>query len=256
MFKDEFQAMCNIGKNKINLFSTNLPGYFVSAIMAGLYVAFGSFVAYSVGTPLSAADSPVTRVIMAAAFSVALSLVICAGAELFTGNVLVFTSSALRKEIPWRKHGKASLVCYIGNFAGSLIAAGLFQLTGIANGPIGDFFAASAATKMSYSPLELFTRALLCNMLVCLAVWCSIKLKSESGKLILVFLCIFTFMVCGFEHSIANMGILAIGLLNPGAEALSLSGYGYNLALATLGNIVGGLLITFPYYLISKDTTK
>ena len=257
MFKDEFQAVCDAGKKKLSLLQNNPSGYFISTMLAGIYVAFGAFVAYVAGTPLKAVDSPMTKIIMAAVFSVALSLVICAGSDLFTGNVFVFTSSSLKKEVTWRHAGKVGIVSYIGNFVGTMVAVAIFQFSGVANGSVGEFFAATAATKMSYPPVELLMRGILCNMLVCLAVWCSIKLKSESGKLIMIFWCIMTFIVCGFEHSIANMGILAIGLLNAGQEAISIGGYVYNLSLATLGNIIGGaLFIAWPYYMISKDKNK
>ena len=257
MFKEEFQAVCEAGKKKLGLLQSNPAGYFVSTMLAGIYVAFGAFVAYVAGTPLIAAESPMTKIVMAAVFTVALSLVICAGSDLFTGNVFVFTSSSLRKEVKWRNAAKVWIVSYIGNFVGSIVAVVLFQFSGVANGPVGDFFAATAATKMSYPPIELLMRGILCNMLVCLAVWSSIKLKSESAKLIMVFWCIMTFMVCGFEHSIANMTILAVGLLNAGQEAITIGGYVYNLSLATLGNIIGGaLFIALPYYMISKNKTK
>jgi len=254
MYKDEFQAVCNAAKGKLNLLTKNPTGYFLSSMLAGLYVAFGAIVSYSVGATLKAADSPMTKVMASAIFCVALCLVICAGSDLFTGNVFTLTSAALKKEIKWGNVGQVGAVSYIGNFVGTMVAVALFHFSGVASGPVGEYFATASAVKMSYSPLELLLRGVLCNILVCLAVWCSLKLKSESGKLIMIFLCIFTFMYCGFEHSIANMGILLVGLLNQGAEALSVGGYFYNLALSTLGNIIGGaLFVAIPYYIISKD---
>ena len=257
MFKDEFQAVCNSGKAKLTLLKTNPCGYFFSAMLSGMFVAFGSFACFAAGAPLQAADSPATRIIMAAVFAIALSLIISAGSELFTGNCFVLTAASFRKAITWRDNISLGIFCYLGNFVGAIISVVIFQLSGVANGGIGAFFAASAASKMAIAPVELIMRGIFCNILVCLAVWCSIKLKSESAKLIMAFWCIFAFMICGFEHSIANMIILAVGLLNATSEAVSISGYIYNLALSTLGNIIGGVFfVALPYYMISKDTSK
>lgn len=90
--------------------------------------------------------------------------------------------------------------------------------------------------------------------MVCLAVWVSYRLKSESGKLILIFWCLFVFVTAGFEHSIANMSLLTIALLKPFGAAVSLAGYFYNILVVILGNMTGGiLLVVLPYYFISAE---
>ena len=91
-------------------------------------------------------------------------------------------------------------------------------------------------------------------MLVCLAVWCGTKMKSESGKLIMIFWCIYVFMICGFEHSVANMTVMAVGLLDPnGVAGISVGGYVHNLLWVTLGNMLGGIFfVAWPYYMIQK----
>lgn len=257
MFKDEFQTVCKAGKNKLTLLNDNPAAYFISSMMAGIFVAIGAFTCYSTGATLNATDSASIKIVMATVFAVALSLVIAAGSELFTGNVFVLTSSLFNKTVTWREHCKVSFVAYIGNFVGAIIAVTVFQLSGSVSGAVGEIFATSSAAKMAYTPLEIIMRGILCNTLVCLAVWCSIKLTSESAKLIMVFWCVFAFMICGGEHSIANMSILAAGLLNAGHEAVTIGGYFYNLAFSTFGNIIGGVIfVALPYYMISKDTTK
>ena len=107
---------------------------------------------------------------------------------------------------------------------------------------------------MTASPVALLLKGILCNTLVCMAVWCSIKLKSDSGKLIMVFWCIFTFMICGFEHSVANMTTMAVGLMNAGDAAVNVGGYIYNLFFVTVGNMIGGVLVVaLPYHFIAKE---
>lgn len=253
MFQEEFQAVCNSGKAKSNFMQNNPLGYFISSMVAGMFISFGSFVTFVMGTPLKAAGDPMLKAVMAFSFAAALSLIITAGAELFTGNNFVMTSASLNKEVAWGKTFKLFGFCYIGNLLGSILSVLVFQLTGVPKGEVGAMFAATTATKMGLPLVEMFTRAIFCNILVCLAVWCSIKLKNEVAKLIMVFWCIFVFMVCGFEHSVANMSIMGVGLLNAGDAAVSIGGYVYNLVVVSLGNMIGGMLfVAVPYYLISK----
>ena len=257
MYKDEFKAVCNAGKSKLDLLNSNPIGYFFSAMTAGLFISFGVFICYSSGASLAVANPAGTKLITSAVFAIALSLVIAAGAELFTGNCFVLTAASLNKTISWGSHARLGIVAYLGNFVGMLISIGLFQLSGVTKGVTGELLASSSAAKMAYPPVELLIRGILCNILVCIAVWCSIKLKNEAAKLMIALWCVFAFMICGFEHSIANMGILALGLLNAGSEAVSIGGYVYNLALSTLGNIIGGMLfVALPYYMVSKATSK
>lgn len=254
MFKNEFDAVCNAGKNKIGFLEKNLLGYFIASLIAGMFIAFGSLVTFTIGSGLAAVNSPFTKIIQSFAFSAALSLVVAAGAELFTGNNFVLASSSFAKQVAWKKTVKLWIICYIGNWIGSLATAGMFQLGGVPKGAIGEYFATVSAAKMALSPMEMIVRAILCNILVCLAVWCSIKLKSETAKLIMVFWCIFVFMSCGCEHSVANMSVMAVGLFNPGEAVVSIGGYFSNLLFVTLGNMIGGILfVALPYFLISKE---
>lgn len=161
----------------------------------------------------------------------------------------------MEKSIRWAQAMRVWLVCYLGNLLGSVTLAVLFTLTGIpGSGAAGEFFANTAASKMAGTPGNLFAKAVLCNILVCLAVWCGMRLKSEGAKLAMNFCCVSTFVICGYEHSVANMTFFAIGLLNPQGAAVSLGGAFYNLLIVTAGNMVGGiLLVAVPYFLISRE---
>ena len=144
MFDEDFQAVCNAGKGKLSLLENNPAGYFVSSMVAGMFISFGSFVTFVMGTPLKLANDPMTKGIMAFCFAAALSLVIAAGAELFTGNNFVMTAAVLGKTVTWAQTIKLWVVCYIGNFVGSWILVGIFQLTGIPSGDVAAHFAAAA----------------------------------------------------------------------------------------------------------------
>ena len=145
--------------------------------------------------------------------------------------------------------------CWIGNLVGSVLIACIYMATGLAVGDVGQCMADAAAAKMTAPALALFARGILCNFLVCLAVWCGFRAKSDSGKLIMVFWCILAFFTCGFEHSVANMTLLTIGLfIQSMNDAISVGGYFFNLCLVTLGNIVGGaLFVAVPYHIVSKE---
>ena len=107
---------------------------------------------------------------------------------------------------------------------------------------------------MAGTPANLFAKAILCNILVCIAIWCGTKMKSEGAKMFMNFCCVGTFVTCGFEHSIANMTFLSIGLMNPMGKAITMGGFFYNLGIVTLGNMVGGILfVAVPYYVISRE---
>ncbi|MBN1065821.1 formate/nitrite transporter family protein [Clostridium botulinum] len=253
MFCEEFNSVVVAAKAKVNLLKNNKLGYFISSMLAGAYVGMGIILIFTIGGLLSSAGSPFTKVIMGASFGVALSLVVMAGSELFTGNNFVMTAGSLSGEVTWSDTLKVWELCFLGNLVGSIITGAMFYLTGLATGPVGEFIASTSAVKMSVPFLPLLMRGVLCNILVCLAVWCSFRCKNEVAKLIMIFWCLFVFITAGFEHSVANMTLLTVGLLSPGAADVSVMGYLYNIIVVTLGNIIGGaIFLAVPYYLISK----
>lgn len=255
MFKNEIEAVGNAAKGKVGLMEKNMTGYVLMSVLAGMYIALGSILMGVVGGVFTGGGAYSTKLACGIVFSVGLCFVTMAGAELFTGNNFVMTIGGLTKTVSWGNVVKLWVICWIGNLIGSVIAAAIFTMTGIpAGGDIGAFFANAAAGKMAGSVPSLFAKAILCNICVCVAIWCGTKLKSEGAKIAMNFCCVTTFVTCGFEHSIANMTFLSIGLMNPNGAAVSMAGFWYNLAVVTLGNMVGGILfVAIPYYLISKD---
>jgi nitrite transporter NirC len=196
---------------------------------------------------------------MGVSFGVALTLVIFAGSELFTGNNLIMTVGALSRTASLSALAKVWAVSFAGNLIGSMLLA----LATVGSGVLGkpparDFVLAAVAAKMTAPALELFFRGILCNALVCLAVWMSLRAKDEVARLVLIFWCLFAFIGSGFEHSVANMTLLALGLFLPHDPALvSWMGFGRNLAVVTAGNIVGGaLLIGLPYWYIAQGQRR
>jgi nitrite transporter NirC len=192
---------------------------------------------------------------MGCAFGVALSLVVICGAELFTGNNMVMTAGMTCRTVSVPDALKLWLLCWVGNLLGGILLSIFFFLTDLDTGATLDAITSAAAAKMTARPVALFMRGVLCNILVCLAVWSGFRSQSDAGKLIMVFWCLLAFFATGFEHSIANMTVLTVALLDrAGNTSITLPGYCYNLALVTLGNMAGGiLLVGCPYYIGSRQ---
>jgi len=215
-------------------------GFWISAMMAGAYVGLGIILIFSVG---SDADPAYRALIMGCSFGIALTLVVFAGSDLFTGHTMFMPMGLLRGRVGWGDLASVGVMSWPGNLVGAGLLAALLVAGGggAALASKSGFLLTVAAAKMSAPPLALFARAILCNWLVCLAVWCSFRTTSDVAKLILVFWCLFAFIGAGFEHSIANMTLLTLGLLLPHDPALvSWAGFARNLLVVTAGNVVGG----------------
>jgi nitrite transporter NirC len=233
--------------------------YLVLSALAGAYVGLGIVLIFAIGAPLQAAGSGATKAVMGASFGVALTLVIFAGSELFTGNNLVMTVGALSRTVSAGALAKVWALSFVGNLAGSALLALATAASGVlGKAPAKEFVLGIVAAKMSAPALDLFFRGVLCNMLVCLAVWMGMRAKDETARLVLIFWCLFAFIGAGFEHSVANMTLLALGLFLPHDPALvSWAGFARNLLLVTMGNVVGGaLLIALPYWYVAQGQRR
>lgn len=241
MHNETLEKLTNAAKNKVNLLNKSLLKYLTSSAFAGLYVGLGIILIFTIGGLLTAANSPMTKILMGMSFAIALSLVVFTGSELFTGNNMVMTAGTLNKGVKLGDTCKVWMYSYIGNLIGSLLVAILFVGTGlISKGPVMEFFTTTAAVKASVGATELFFRGILCNILVCVAILCSFKTNNDAAKLIIIFMCLFAFITSGFEHSVANMTIFGVALFAPTISSVTLGGAIYNLAIVTLGNMVGG----------------
>ena len=234
---------------------------FVLAMFAGAFVAFGAsfFTAVMGDASLSFAAQ---RVVGGLTFCLGLELVLLCGAELFTGNSLMVLGKASGK-ISGKGLLYNWLVVWVGNFAGALTIAVLMYLAAVPQlnaGAVGDAMVAIAAGKVAPAWSTLFFKGILCNVLVCLAVWIGFGARTATDKVVGIILPVSAFVVLGFEHCVANMFFLPMGLMAKaagfgaavaGADALTLSGLAYNLSAATLGNIVGGILVVGIGYWIA-----
>lgn len=226
------------------------------AIAAGLFIGTGAlFMTYvKADQTLSFA---VSSVFGAAMFSIGLIMVVIAGAELFTGNSLMVIA-AVEKKISWGKLAKNWVVVYLGNLVGSLVLVLVIVGTGVmamkaGDNTIGNQMVAVASGKEALSPLAIFCRGIMCNFLVCLAVWMGFAGKSVIDKIVTCMFPVTAFVGMGFEHCVANMFFLPMGTVASmmgygSAGVLPVAGCFYNIAFATLGNIVGGAIFVGILY--------
>ncbi len=229
---------------------------FVAAMLAGAFIGFGGmYFCTFLGDPTM--PFAVQRMVGGICFCLGLTLVLCCGAELFTGNVLMICAKSSGK-ISWKGLFRNWGIVWVGNLVGSLLAMFVIYMTnlqGMNGGAVGAAFVSVAAGKVALEPATLFFKAIMCNVLVCLAVWIGFSGKTIVDKVIGLLFPISAFVACGFEHCVANMFFLPMGLvLNLGgfgaAGAITLGGVVYNLVLATAGNIVGGLVVGLAYWFI------
>lgn len=270
-----------LGVNKANAPARTL---FLLAVLAGAFIGLGAMfatVAFSGSIPFSTAFSPtlpygLTRLLGGLVFSLGLILVIVGGAELFTGNVLIIMAWASRKVSTLRLLRNWGIV-YLGNFVGAALTALLVFLSNHyfnGSGTIGLTALNIAEAKTGLAFLPALASGILCNALVCLAVWLTYSARTTTDKILAIVFPITAFVAAGFEHSIANMYFLPFGLLiksfapgsfwdliNRSAESFSGLTWGTfllnNLLPVTLGNIIGGgVLVAFVYWAVYLWKTK
>jgi formate/nitrite transporter len=221
----------------------SVPGMVLLGMLAGVYIGFGAIAATTVsafgGLPVG-----ITRLLAGSVFCVGLVLVIIPGSELFTGNILM-AAGLVSGKVGLARVLRNWLFVYSGNFAGAVLLALVMAGTGLLDGDsaVGRNAAAIATAKIALPFGQALLRGVLCNMLVCLAVIITIAARTASGKILGIYFPITVFVMCGFEHSIANMYFLPAGLLARGAFASEFWTMFRNLIPVTIGNIVGGLLV-------------
>jgi formate/nitrite transporter len=254
---------CNISekKNAIHFGKLSLLG-----ILAGAYIAFGANLATVVGTgTIDTQGFGIHQMLFGAVFSVGLMMVIIGGAELFTGNNMIMMVGALEGCVKWRDVAKNWTIVYFANFVGSLLLVGLIYVSfysgdavGLGGGAVAEKAVAIANAKVQLSWIAAFTRGILCNWIVCMAVWLALASKDVIGKIFACMFLVMCFIASGFEHSIANMFFIPIGILINDFSAAEITAtvtnlnWGSfifaNLIPVTIGNIVGGAIFVGSSY--------
>lgn len=259
MYSKEIENLSHSAEVKSDLCKASKSRYLVSSMLGSLFVALGIMLIYTIGGIMSHNGVGTYKILMGASFGVALSLVLMAGGDLFTSNAMIMTLGVFKKTVKLKEAAMIWLFSWLGNMLGGIVGALLFVGAGLTSGKssyIGEFIVENALTKISLPWNQLILRGLLCNILVCLAVWMCYKLKEETAKILMIFWCLFTFITAGFEHSVANMSFLAMGHLIDSAT-ITIGGYFYNVILVSIGNFIGGVVfLAIPYYFITNIKAK
>ncbi|MDL5053960.1 formate/nitrite transporter family protein [Oscillatoria laete-virens NRMC-F 0139] len=231
-------------------------------IMAGAFIGLGAmFYTLIVSDPTL--NFTLARLLGGLAFSLGLILVVVAGAELFTGNNLL-VMALMSGKITLGELLKNWLIILVTNFIGAMALVVIVVLSGHAkmnNGLVGLHAIILASAKCSAPWPELFFKGVLCNLLVCLAVWMAMAGRSVTDKVLACIFPVAAFVAAGFEHSVANMYFIPLGLLLKGSyegmlagfDSLTWAGLIHNLIPVILGNIVGGsVIVALIYYVIYR----
>jgi formate transporter len=251
-----------VGKAKLDL--VNLT---TLAVLAGAFISLGAQLATIAGIDSAIGYGP-TQILIGAVFSVGLILVVIAGAELFTGNTLIIMAW-LGRRVTTLELARNWVVAYFGNFAGALTTLVLIFYAGqwaLADAGVGAAALDIATAKVELTFMEAVLRGILCNALVNLAVWLCLSARSNVDKILAIVPPITAFVAAGFEHSIANMYFIPMGILLKGEpDAVQAAGAGDevlenltwsaffvdNLLPVTIGNIIGGgLMVAAIYWLV------
>ncbi len=237
---------------------------FVLAVLAGAFIGLGAVFATTV-TSGAAGVLPygVTKLLGGLVFCLGLILVVLAGAELFTGNTLIVMAWAGRRVTTAGLLRNWTIV-YIGNFVGSVLTALLMYLTGqytFGGGAVGQTALATAVGKLDHTFIHAVASGMMCNALVCLAVWMTYSARTVTDKIMAIIFPITAFVAAGFEHSVANMYFVPVALFikqfDPafvaglGLDASSLTWGNFlaaNLLPVTIGNIIGGGIMVAAVY--------
>lgn len=241
-----------IHKVKLSAWKMLILGFF-----AGMFIGFAGIASTTASATIASAS--VARLVSACVFPAGMAMVLVAGSELFTGNNLIIIS-VLQKKTTVAGMLKNWFFVFLGNFIGAGFVAVMVvysHVPDLYNGLLAQKVVAAAMSRINQSFSEAFMRGVLCNILVCIAVWAAFAAKRVSGKLLMSFWPVMLFVLCGFEHSIADIYFGIAGIASAGEYGIAAAGLNLgsfllkNLLPVTLGNIVGGAgIVGIGYWLV------
>lgn len=249
------------GKAKIPLLKM-----FMLAVLAGMYIAIAG-----VGASIAAVtieNQSLARLVSGCIFPAGLAMVILAGSELFTGDCLMIISCLSKRITVWEMI-RSWIIVYIGNLVGGVLVSAMVvygHTFSLFNNGMAEYAVSVAAGKTVLPFSDALIRGIMCNILVCVAVWMGFAAKDVSGKILAIFLPIMVFVICGYEHSVANMYYIPSGLFAMKEYGIAAEGLNWGAFLirneipVTLGNLIGGLFVGIMYWAIylrkGKNTDK
>ncbi len=237
-----------VARAKADQLRTRPLAYLLTAVLAGGFIGVGVVLLAAAVGPLLVGGSVAVKLTSGAIFGVALTLVVFAGTSLFTGEVMYMLQGLISGGCRLYEVVAVWIAALVGNFIGAFVFSWMVYESGVlaakpkpgAVAPGLAFITSAVTGKIHATDGQLFWRAVLCNMLVCLALWMASRTRSDGAKLVLIWWCLFAFIAAGFEHSIVNMTIFSFAILS---DVATWSNLFHNLLLTVTGNIVGGGVI-------------
>jgi len=221
----------------------------LGGILAGAYVGFAIILVFTIGDAL---PSHIRPLVMGASFGIALTLVIIAGSDLFTGYTLFLGIGIFNSKIKLVKALKILCLIWLANLIGSFFIALLYKMCDTSLLNEESFIHIASLKKVTYNFWTLLFRGIMCNWLVCLAIWMCHR-TSDTGKFIAIWWCLFAFIACGYEHSVANMTLLSLSWLGVHGDTYTLMAIFYNLGIVTIGNMISGFFfVGWVYNFLAK----
>ena len=255
MYTSDIELIAKMSQKKAKAAKDNLGKYVGRGVVTGFYIMVAIILSYTTGAILYPKYPEVSKVIVAATFCFAIALIVFLSGELFTGNNFVMCVGMFKKKVNLSTTLKIWLLTFIGNSIGLIIFAYLFIKSGASLSLIQHYIEGVAYAKLELTPMQMILRGILCNFSVCLAYLSGLKMKTESGKLAMMFFAVFAFIISGLEHSIANVGVFSVAYFAFGGLPMGL--VFKNLFFVIIGNIIGGgLLLGGSLVYISVDEEK
>lgn len=253
MLESEIQEIADMAVGKYELSKNHVGKYFISSIMAGVFIVI-AIILSSVTSAVFYQEAPYAgKLISALLFSIAIILIVFFGTDLFTGNSMTMAIGLYQGKCTGMQLLRVLIISYIGNFIGCLVFGFVYAKSGASVSAVGEYMSTYLMNKLELSSMELLLRGILCNFCVCLAVLSGIRLKTEAGKLIVMVCVIATFVMAGFEHCVANMGIFSLSYMIL-SETPPIGLVLHNLFFVTIGNVIGGaVMLAAPIIYTTKQ---
>jgi nitrite transporter NirC len=256
VYREAVLATGELAAAKLQYQRESLIGHLVRSALAGMYVGAAVILILVVGGYVNSAAPHLTKLLMGVCFGGALTIVLFAGSELFTGCNLILMLAVLTGRARWRDLVSNWAWTWLGNLLGCILLAIIVVRSGVLDTePVHAFVLKVAHTKATLPAEQMLWRGILANWIVCLAVWMNGKMKSESGRLLMIWWCMFTFITCSYEHSVANMTGLLLGILLPqdAGQGITWGEYATNLSVVTVGNMIGGAIFVGGAYWLGSS---
>lgn len=249
---NDYLLIIQAGEQKLDYFQENAKKFFVKSIFAGVYLGIAMSLSLALGGIIATVNTNLAKIGFSMFFGLTFVLIIYLNGELFTGNCLTTIFPFFRGKKSYQLLARMWTICLLGNVAGICLYSFLFIRSHTLESIIIPYLSDLVVAKQNFSIESLIIKSILCNFIVCTATYVALKIKDDLAKTTIMLLVIMTFVLCGFDHCIANIGLFMMQGLIDSAVLNSLL-VTQSISLSIIGNIIGGaILLAAPlYYILS-----